>query len=109
MLYPLYNTDFTKQIVCSGPTENCCFNTVDTSKDGQGVLRKFPFPAKKDETSDSECSLSSNNNERNPVNEYDDADKNNMKKTWKMINVTNGNTWLSMEKKFHSNHLSAGL
>ena len=46
-----------------------------------------------------ECSLSSNDNESYPENEYDDADKND-KKTQKMTNVTNGKTWLSMEKKF---------
>lgn len=99
MPYPLYDTDFTKQIICPHPTKNCCFNTFDTSKDGQGNLRKFHFPAKEDNTSDSECSLSSNDNESYPENEYDDADKND-KKTQKMTNVTNGKTWLSMEKKF---------
>ena len=94
MPYPLYDTDFTKQIICPHPTKNCCFNTFDTSKDGQGNLRKFPFPA------NSECSLSINNNESNPESEYDDADKNDKKKTQKMTYATNGKTWLSMEKKF---------
>lgn len=96
-IFPLYDTDFTKKIVCLEPTENWWFNKFDACKKGQGFSTKFPFPVK-DQSLDSEFSDSSNNNESNPENEGDDTDKI-WRKPRKWENGTNGKTWLLIKKR----------
>ena len=41
--YPIYDNDFTKNIVCANPTTDCWFNKCEHCKNGKVFVSKFPY------------------------------------------------------------------